>query len=237
MTVGVIIQARTGSSRYPRKIYEDICGKYTLQRVLGGVTDAAIPNKIILAMPHYDYDEFDERRYGNGDFNLYTDDRFSTYFGDPDDLVHRYFMAARLNDLSLVVRVTGDCPLMQGWVIDDMITYYLKNGLNAYLANNRIVSKVPYPNGIDVEIFPYWMLAETHRLAKSAHDREHVCPFMYNGANGYDVVQFLNASPNTTISMKHDDISFDTKEDYELICKIAKVYDECGDISKAIGAV
>jgi len=79
------------------------------------------------------------------------------------------------------------------------------------------------------------MLAEAHRLTHTPYNREHVCPFMYKGR--YKVNQFLNDEPNTVVSMKHDDISFDTKEDYELICKIAKVYDTCGDINEALEAV
>jgi spore coat polysaccharide biosynthesis protein SpsF len=232
MKIGVIIQARTGSTRYPRKIYEDINGKNTLQRVLEGVTSAKIPHNIILAMPEYDREEF-ARRFG--DFRDIVDGRFFSYFGSPDNLLERYFYSARAKSVDLVVRVTGDCPLIQGWVIDDMITHYMKNNLNAFLANNRIVSAAPYPNGTDVEVFPYWMLAETYRLATTDYDKEHVCPFMYSGK--YEVVQFLNKKPNTMISMKHDDISFDTVDDYHLICKIAKEYDKCGDISKAIEAV
>ena len=61
--IGVIIQARTWSSRYPRKIYEDLSGITTLYRVLEGVTANHMPHTIILAMPNYDEKEF----------NLYPD--------------------------------------------------------------------------------------------------------------------------------------------------------------------
>jgi len=237
MKIGVIIQARTGSSRYPRKIYEDINGKYTLQRVLNGVTSAKLPHNIILAMPEYDKEEFQKRMYGAGDFVGLMDERFNAYFGHPDDLLERYFLAAREHQIDLIVRITGDCPLIQGWLIDEMLVYYLKGASNAFMGNNDIISAAPYPNGTDVEIFPYWMLAEAHLLATSAGDREHVAPFMYSRTRGYKVEQFMNIKPNSMISMKHPDISFDTEEDFKLITKIATIYDECGDLSQAINTV
>ena len=123
--IGVIIQARTGSTRFPRKIYEDINGKCTLERVLEGVKKAEIPNKIILAMPKCDDQEF-INLLASGVFESAIDDRFDMYFGDPDDLVDRYFQAARLHGIDLIVRVTADCPLIQGKIIDEMLIEYLK---------------------------------------------------------------------------------------------------------------
>lgn len=236
MKIGVIIQARTGSTRYPRKIYEDINGKMSLCRVLEGVTSAKTPHNIILAMPKYDEVEF-TMKYCDGEFKSATDNRLKLYFGSPENLLERYFFAARENCIDLIARVTGDCPLIQGVIIDEMFTQYMRNGCNGYMANNFLISSAPYPDGVDVEIFPYWMLAETYRLATSNYDKEHVSPFMYSGARGYEISQFLNLKPNTMISYKHKHISFDTKKDYNLICKIAKIYDGCGDINKAINAV
>ena len=231
--IGIVIQARTGSNRFPRKTYEDINGKYTLQRVLEGVKSAQVPHKIILAMPEYDKDEFEER-YNNGEFSKFIDSRFNTYFGSSDDLVDRYFQASRIYDLDLIVRVTADCPLVQGKVIDEMLCEYLKNKYNGFMGNNALVSNVPYPDGVDVEIFPYWMLAETWQLSDNSHDREHVAPFMYRRGTEYNLHPFCNHRPNTMISVKFSDISFDTKEDLVLIKKITAEYDKHNNLNKAI---
>ena len=231
--IGIIIQARTGSNRFPRKTYEDINGKYTLQRVLEGTKASQVPHKIILAMPEYDKQEFEERAE-RGDFAKYIDSRFNAYFGSSDDLVDRYFQAARNNGLDLIIRVTADCPLIQGKIIDEMLCEYLKNGYNGFMGNNALVSDVPYPDGADVEIFPYWMLAETWQLTYSPHDREHVAPFMYRRGTEYDLHPFHNHRPNTMISTRFPDVSFDTKEDLALIKKIAIEYDKHNNLNKAI---
>jgi len=231
--IGIIIQARTGSKRFPRKIYEDINGKYTLQRVLSGVKDSLLAHKIILAMPKYDKDEF-EKRKGNGEFKDFIDKRFDTYFGSPEDLVDRYFQSAKMFGIDLVVRVTADCPLVQGKIIDEMLIEYLKRGYNGYMGCNELLAKAAYPDGLDVEIFPYWMLAEVHQLADDPLDREHVCTFMYRRGTEYNLYTFENKRPNTMITKKFMNFSFDTPEDLRLITEIVKNYDKHGDLNKAL---
>lgn len=231
--IGVIIQARTGSSRFPRKIYEDINGKCTLQRVLEGVSKAKVPNKIILAMPEYDRQEFFQAMASHTFYKSF-DDRFDTYFGSHNDLVDRYFQAARTFDIDLIVRVTADCPLIQGEIIDEMLLEYLKKGYNGYMACNEVLSKAPYPDGTDAEIFPYWMLAETHQLTQDPVHREHVGPFMYRRGTEYELHSFENTRPNTVITLKYPNFSFDTQEDLDLIKHITDNYDKHGDLNRAL---
>ncbi len=231
--IGIIIQARTGSSRFPRKIYEDINGKSALRRVLEGVKKAEVPHKIVLAMPGYDEEEF-LNKFKAGEFTEAVDNRFAVHFGDPDDLVDRYFKAARAHQIDLIVRVTADCPLIQGKIIDEMLIEYLKKGYNGYMGCNEIVATIPYPDGTDAEIFPYWMLMETHQLATDPVHREHVGPFMYRRGTEYSLHGFNNRRPNTVITMKYSNFSFDTKEDLDLIKHIAANYDRHEDLNKAL---
>ena len=233
--IGIIVQARTKSTRFPRKIFAEIGEKYTLQRVLDGVTGSKLAHKIILAMPDYDRDEITER-VKSGELNKYVGHRgFSVYCGDPDDLVKRYYDAAGINGLDLIVRVTADCPLIQPGIIDEMLNTYLKNGYNGYMYNrlDPTFNNV-YSDGLDVEIFPWWMLVDTMKNATSKSDREHVTLFM---KREHRVYSFANAEPNTVITTKHPDFSFDTEEDYELIQKIAVEYDRLGDLNKALESV
>jgi len=231
--IGIVIQARTGSSRFPRKIFQDINGKSTLQRVLDGCSKSKLPHKIILAMPEYDKQEL-IKKIEKGELVL-PEQRFSYYFGHPDDLVARYFNAARDFCLNTIVRVTADCPMIQGNIIDEMLISYFKNGGNFFMGNNELVSNNPYPDGTDVEIFPYWMLSETMQLTQDPVHREHVTPFMYRRGTEYKLVGFDNSRPNTMIDMRFSDYSFDTQEDYELLEKITKIYDSNGeDLNDAI---
>lgn len=230
--IGVIVQARTGSTRFPGKIYADINGRHTLSRVLEGVTHARMPHKIILAMPKYDKADF-ENRERLGEFD-HLDGRFSTYFGSPDDVLDRYASAARQNELDLIVRVTADCPLIQGWLIDQMLAEYLRLGLNGFMGCNSTVASPYYPDGMDVEIFPYWMLMEADAMAECDHYREHVTPFMYRPGTQYDIHRFNNFAPHTQITTAIPNFSFDTPEDYNLIKRISVRYDTHHDLNTAL---
>ena len=234
--IGIIIQARTKSTRFPNKIFTDINGRYTLQRVLDGATSSKLAHKIILAMPEYDRAEI-KRRIEEGELNDHLVHRgFSVYCGEADNVLKRYYDAAGINGIDLIVRITADCPFIQGNIIDEMIERYLSNGYNGFMGNNENVSDRPFPDGLDVEIFPWWLLVSTVRQADSESDREHVTSLMYRGP--MDVKRNIYGFNNDNkITMKHPSFSFDTEEDYELIKKIAVEYDECGDLNKALELV
>lgn len=224
MTICVCVQARSGSSRWFRKIYEDLSGKTTLYRVLEGVTYNKVPQKIILAMPDYDQKEFEER-LGKGEFDGAIDDRFCAYFGHPDNLVDRYYNACRKYNASIIARVTADCPY-GGLFCDEMLLEYLGKGYNGFMGNNELVSPNPYPDGVDLEIFSWDMLCNCYLSTQDPVHREHVTPYFYRHNTQYKIYSFLNQRPNSMITMKHPDFSFDTEEDRRLLIKICKHYDE-----------
>lgn len=231
--IGIIIQARSESCRFPRKIYENINGKYTLQRVLEGCTKSQIPNKIILALPEYDRTEI-ENRANLGEFLNFTDDRFHLFFGSESNLTERYFFASRKFGLDLIIRITADCPLIQGFLIDEMLQKYLKNNYRGYCGNMTVASPFPYPDGLDIEIFTYQMLAETYQSAKDPKHLEHCTSYMYRPDTGFTIYPFFNTVPNTTISTKYPDFSFDTEEDLQLIKAICAEYDVHENLNLAI---
>ena len=234
--IGIICQARTRSNRFPSKIYEDLNGKYTLQRVLEGATKSVVAHKNILAMPGYDEKEFNER-YNRGEFNGIVDDRFETYFGDPENLIDRYYNAARKYGIDLIVRITADNPLISATAIDEMLLEYKRNNYNGFMGNNLLVSSLPQSCGTDVEIFPFWMLCEAKLYATTDYQKEHCVPFMYDKARPYNIYGFENRRPNTMISTRVKDFSFDTEEDRQLLLKLTKIYDETGDLNKALETV
>jgi spore coat polysaccharide biosynthesis protein SpsF len=234
--IGIIVQARTKSTRFPNKIFADINGKYTLQRVLDGVVKSRLAHKIILAMPEYDRAEIKDR-IKKGELNDYISHRgFSVYCGESEDVLKRYYDAAGINGLDLIVRIKADCPFIQGIMIDEMLHTYLSNGYNGFMANREGISFKPYPDGLDVEIFPWWMLAEAMKYANKPGDREHVTPFMYKDQPDKHIYQY-NQWEHMRFTMKHPKFSMDTKDEYELVNKIAVEYDECKDLNKALELV
>ena len=101
--------------------------------------------------------------------------------GSLDDVLGRFYAVAMEWRPTHIVRLTADCPLLTGEVIDEVIKVYLDRNLD-YIINDI--------DGLDVEVFPYVELLRAHKLATSDYEREHVTPFIdqYSGAFGQQVV-------------------------------------------------
>ena len=83
-------------------------------------------------------------------------------------------MARKFKAETVIVRLTGDCPLIDPKIVDQVINLYLKN--NVSFASN--IEPPTYPDGLDVEVFSFKELRNANRHAKSKFDKEHVTPFI-----------------------------------------------------------
>jgi aryl-alcohol dehydrogenase-like predicted oxidoreductase len=101
--------------------------------------------------------------------------------GSKDDVLSRFATAAELTAADVVVRLTGDCPLIDPAIVDRVIGTLLANPALQYVSNtiNRT-----YPRGMDVEAVSRTALDEAHRRAVRDYDREHVTPFIKHALEG-----------------------------------------------------
>src|SRR5690606_29870252 len=86
----------------------------------------------------------------------------------------RYYRAAQQAQAEAVVRITGDCPLIDPAIVDAVISKFIDAGAD-YAAN---VLPPTFPDGLDVEVFSMQALEIAWRQAESAQQREHVTPFI-----------------------------------------------------------
>ena len=235
--IGIILQARSNSTRLPSKIFMDLNGQYSIQRILSGCKKTICPNKIILAMPKEDKQEI-ERRLSCGELSNCTDDRFELFIGDGDqnNLIDRFHGAARKFGLDIVIRLTADNPLYEGYSfgIDEMVSEYLHNGSTGFMGNNLTVATNPYPSGIDVEIFSYEMLCWAKLHVKTEYCLEHCAPSFYSGDSPFKIMPFNNNRPHTMISTKIPSFTMDTINDYNFLLALTENYDRTQDLNKAI---
>lgn len=235
--IGIILQARSNSQRLPGKIFMDLNGRYSIQRILAGCKKTIYPNKIILAMPKDDKEEIEKRILG-GELAECTDDRFELFIGNGDinNLVDRFHGAARKFGLDVIVRLTADNPLYEGYSfgIDEMIAEYLHNGSTGFMGNNLTVSPNPFPSGIDVEVFSYEMLCWAKSRITSGYCLEHCAPSFYSGDAPFKIIPFNNNRPHTMISTKIPSFTMDTISDYNFLLALTANYDKTQDLNKAI---
>ena len=171
MKIIAITQARIGSSRLPGKVLRTINGKTLLQLHLERVAQSKLIDKIIVATTHEEgVEEIEEiaARLGH-----------STFKGSVDDVLDRFYSAAKTEMPDYIVRVTSDCPLIDAALIDEVINHCLSNKLD-YCSNSL---KPFYPDGMDAEIFNFASLERAWKEATSKSDREHVTPYIWRNSS------------------------------------------------------
>jgi len=161
-----IIQARTSSSRLPGKVLEPIGDTPMIEFMLRRVAGARRLDSIIVATS---VDRSDDALA-----QTVMDCGFHCFRGDLLDVLRRFSGAAAESAADVVVRLTGDCPLIDVDIVDQAISTLIDNGLD-YVSN---VDPPTYPNGLDVEAMTRIALEKAHSQAVLPADREHVTPYI-----------------------------------------------------------
>ncbi len=206
MNIVCIIQARTGSSRLPGKVLLNLEGKPVLLRVIDRVLESDRINRVVVATTISPEDQ------QICDLVEGYDDSVSVFRGSQDDVLERYYLAAKEAGADAVVRITSDCPLIDPQVIDKVIGAFLKEKKD-YTAN--ILGKRTYPQGLDTEVFTFKALEEMHNKAEEKEDREHVTLYLRKRPEEF---QCLNVENEKDLSFHR--WTLDEQADYDLIKEI-----------------
>lgn len=161
-----IIQARTSSSRLPGKALKLISGVPMIVFMLRRVARATLLDHVMVATSVEESDDSLAAALAQYGYDCFR--------GDLQDVLGRYASAGVKAGADLVVRLTGDCPLIDAELVDRSITI-LTEGNYDYVSN---VDPPTYPDGLDVEAMTFGALLKAHRDAKVPEDREHVTPFI-----------------------------------------------------------
>jgi spore coat polysaccharide biosynthesis protein SpsF (cytidylyltransferase family) len=156
-----------GSSRFPGKTLEDLCGKTLLERVLSRVSAASRIDELVVATTSQPGDD--------PVADAAAEAGVAVFRGSVDDVLDRYVRAAREHAADIVVRNTADEPFADPALIDEVRR--LLDGHEADYASNNIVHV--YPEGVDTEAMPMASLETAWREATRPSDREHVTPFLW----------------------------------------------------------
>ena len=161
-----IIQARMSSSRFPGKVIADLGGLPMVVFMAARVAQCSAVDEVILATStQVSDDPLAEVAQAHG---------LRVFRGPLEDVLGRFAMVQAQTKADIIVRMTGDCPLADPKVVDDLIA--LRAAENADYANN--LSPRSYPHGLDCEVFTAQALALANANARDEYDREHVTPWM-----------------------------------------------------------
>jgi glutamate-1-semialdehyde 2,1-aminomutase/spore coat polysaccharide biosynthesis protein SpsF len=155
-----------GSTRLPGKVLAEICGKPMLEHVVSRVRRCRLVDEVIVATSGT---RGDDRIAEIG-----VKKNFKVFRGQENDVLDRYYQTAKNADADVVVRITGDCPLIDPDVIDRVIQAFLSEECD-YASNTLVCT---YPDGLDTEVFSFAALEIAWRDGRRVADREHVTPFI-----------------------------------------------------------
>ena len=203
--VGIIIQARYGSKRFPAKIEKKIYSSDTsidflikrLKRYFKTHSIILATTKLKIDMKLAKY----QNKYGIG-----------FYQGSQNNLISRYYNCAKKNNLKVIVRLTADCPFVDPKIIIKFLNFYMKNKF-VYISNCAPYEKRTYPVGSDIEVFSFSALEEYKNKKISKFQKEHISPyFLHNFKKTY----LFNLKKN----ISNYRYTLDYKNDLKLIKKI-----------------
>ena len=166
MKIVAIVQARMGSTRLPNKVMKPIGGVPMIELLLARLAKSKHINQIVLATST---DERNTPLVEHVQKLGYTCVR-----GSESDVLDRYLVAARQAQADVVVRITGDCPLIDPTLVDQVIAQFKSEGVD-YLSNTAPAS---YPDGLDTEVFSLQALERAGRESQDPFDHEHVTPYL-----------------------------------------------------------
>jgi glutamate-1-semialdehyde 2,1-aminomutase len=165
--VGIIIQARLGSSRFPEKVIAKIYKNLTLIEILlKRLSPLKDRFKIIVATTKEKKDDKLEK--------FLFKKKVIVFRGSKNNLISRYYFCAKKFNIKTIVRITADCPLIDYRIILKMINIFFQKKLQ-FLCNN---DPPTFPDGLDIEIFNFNVLKRAYNSSTSDYDKEHVCPFI-----------------------------------------------------------
>ena len=166
MKTTAIVQARIGSSRLPNKVMRFINGVPVIELLLRRLGKAKWIDQIILATS----DDLRDQPLCDHVIGL----GYDVFQGSENDVLDRYYQAAKLYQSETVVRITGDCPLIDPDLVDRVIAAYKSQNID-YMSNSLPPT---YPDGLDTEVFSFRALELAANRATKPRDREHVTPFI-----------------------------------------------------------
>ena len=200
--VVAIIQARMGSSRLPNKVMKEILGKPLIEYLLTSVSKTKLIDKIILATTTQKKDDPLVKHV--------QDLGYEVCRGSENDVLQRYYEAfntiANKEEYNGIVRLTGDCPLLQPQLIDKVVRVFLDNNYD------HVCLSPQYAEGLDTEIFKPKLLVEAYKNAIKASEREHVMLYISNNKDRFNMYQLPNKTDDSNYR-----ITVDEPEDFQVV--------------------
>lgn len=200
-----VIQARTGSTRFPQKILKNVLDEPILIRMVERVKNSKYAGTIVVATSTKKDDDIIE--------DLCNQYKIECFRGSENDLLGRHYTCGLKYSADAVVKIPSDCPLIDPAIIDRVLKFFLDNfGQYDFVSN---LHPATYPDGNDVEVISMPALEKAWKQATRQLEREHTTPYIWENPSEFRIknIEWENGENYSHIHRW----TLDYKEDFEFI--------------------
>jgi len=212
----IFLQARMGSSRLPGKTLKMLNGKELILRVIDRL-NLIDDTEIVLLTSDTNKDDVLEK--------WCIDNKIKCFRGSENNVLERYYNAAKFYNADNIIRATGDNPLVEPYFANDLLTKHIE--FNADYSSNKSEIGSNLPDGLGIEIFTFNSLEESMKKSTLQYHFEHVNEFILENKNLFKIYKDSNAGG--LIDKSYIRLTVDTLEDFTKVNKIfrsTKFYNE-----------
>ena len=204
-----IIQARTGSKRFPNKMFAKINGKHLIEWVIKRLKRAKKIEKIVLATT--------SKKKDKELVKISKKNKIAYYCGDEKNVLKRFYFAAKKAKSKRIIRICADNPFIDPAQIDSLIKNFKNN--HDYSFNHRSYKKINFADGFGAEIFTVKILEKIYKIAKKVDHKEHVTKIIWESNSRFKI---LNQKNNPKLSFPYLKYDVNTKSDLKNLNLLVK---------------
>jgi glutamate-1-semialdehyde 2,1-aminomutase len=197
-----LVQARMGSIRLPGKVLKSIVGKPMIELLLTRLSQSNELDEIVVATS--DKDQNDQLQ------SVVESLGYQCTRGSEKDVLGRFYESAKSVNADVIVRITGDCPLVDPVLVDECIEGFKQFQVD-YFSN---INPATFPNGLDIEVMSFDSIERANEETNSEFDREHVTPYIRNSDS------FTKGSISHTEDLSNQRWSVDEPEDLVVVTNV-----------------
>ena len=196
MKIDIVLQARSTSTRLPKKIYKPLLGKSMLEQIVHRLNQVSNINHLCVATIPQDLETIQK---------LLKNERCLVLAGSENNVLERFIKAGQSMGTDIMIRTTADNPFVDFFHLEKGIKLFLKNQWDYF-------GYTGLPYGAGFEIFQFTALKKAYAETKKKFDLEHVTPYIYNNKDKFCIelrnVEKAYFCPDLRVTV-------DTLEDYE----------------------
>jgi len=203
--IGIVLQARMGSSRLPGKVMKLLCGRPMLGHILDRLRRVTNADVLVVATSDKPGDDVIEA--------FVLSENVFCFRGDEADVLDRYYRAALHFGLQTIIRATADNPLVDPEEVERLIDLHKRSRADYTHAFTKL------PIGVGVECFSFDALERSWKEGKAPNHREHVNEYIQEHPEMYHIEELMVPQEKIAAQLR---LTVDTQEDFE---RVTKIYD------------